>query len=110
MNQNDLVATAFNDGAIKIWKSLPDSHYISLQRQLSGHKAPTDFLSMHNSSAFLTCAEDGTVKLWDIETGDCLATLNVTIGDGKHVVPGLLKLVLSCPMVKSSRLIQMFPI
>jgi WD40 repeat protein len=40
------------------------------------------------ASVFLSVSEDGTVKLWDIETGDCLASLNVTLGDGNHMILG----------------------
>jgi WD40 repeat protein len=92
LNQNDLIVTGFNDGAIKIWKSLPQSPFIRLQRQLLGHSASVNCLFIYNSSVFLSSAEDGTVKLWNIKTGDCLRTLNVTTRNEYRTIFGLVTL------------------
>ncbi len=89
LNQNDLIATGFNDGAIKIWKYLPQSPYIRLHRQLSGHNASVDSLLLFNTSVFLSSSEDGTVKFWNVETGDCIITLNVSPGDEHRTIFGL---------------------
>jgi WD40 repeat protein len=92
LNQNDLIVTGFNDGAIKIWKSLPQSPFIRLHRQLLGHSASVNSLFIYNSSVFLSSAEDGTVKLWNIKTGDCVRTLNVTTRNEYRTIFGLVTL------------------
>jgi WD40 repeat protein len=40
----------------------------------------------------VSSSDDGTVKLWNIQIGNSLATLNVTEGDGYHTIFGLVTL------------------
>ncbi len=45
------------------------------QKKLEGHKATIlDLLLINNNKALLSWSEDGTIKLWDLKTTECLMT------------------------------------
>jgi WD40 repeat protein len=65
---------------------------------LNGHTAPVSFLSWSpNNLMILSCGNDNIVKLWEIESGNCIRTFtkhndSVTscswFPDSKHFVSG----------------------
>ena len=59
LRQNDLIATASDDGSVKIWKSLLDPPYISLYRQLLRHSSHVDSLSMNSDMVLMLASGDG---------------------------------------------------
>ena len=69
-----------------------------LERTLTGHEGPVNSLAIsHDGTWVASASNDGTVKIWDLKTGECQATLTGHTGtvetvaitpDGKSVVSG----------------------
>ena len=86
---NGLIATAADDGKIKLWKSLPNQPYIELVRTLSSSFYQYSLIDV-SENVLITGACQGTVLLWDINTGALLMTLNVTLNPERNCVNSFL--------------------
>ncbi|CDR41068.1 CYFA0S06e00980g1_1 [Cyberlindnera fabianii] len=80
--------TGGRDDTIKIWLLpvpiiRPHNHPIpssnpqgTLVKTLIGHKSWVKDLAFHpNGKILVSCSDDKSIKLWDLETGDCVRTL-----------------------------------
>ncbi|KAL0228333.1 hypothetical protein RCL1_004476 [Eukaryota sp. TZLM3-RCL] len=105
----DLFATAFNSGVVSIavdllesvvavgtlngsiWilNTLNLSHCLSSMKQLSGHSGAVTALSFSESTRKLfSSSADGSIKVWDVDAGQCISTINLTgTGGCLRVVP-----------------------
>lgn len=66
-----LLLSCGNDSKIKLWDIY---HKRELLRSYSGHsRAVKDICFNNDGTKFLSASYDKTIKLWDTETGECLA-------------------------------------
>ena len=62
---------------IKVWSLKKNMGLISLKSKLKGHKNSVFYLNEFKEMKILcSCSADKTLKLWDIETLNCVSTLN----------------------------------
>ncbi len=86
---NGLIATASLDSTVKLWQSLSNKPYVKLIRTLSGHKGTINSLKEVNASVLASGGCDGSVLLWDVNTGALLKTIQVAENDYRHCIFGL---------------------
>ncbi|MFA6281710.1 MAG: CheR family methyltransferase [Candidatus Omnitrophota bacterium] len=88
------IATSGDDGAVMIW----DGDIYKKLSRLEGHDAAVCSIAFNpaNKNELASVSKDGTLKIWNIESGDCIVTLkhpsavlSVTYKcDGKAVITG----------------------
>eukprot|EP00917_Polyrhabdina_sp_WS-2016_P027758 GHVP01059280.1.p1 GENE.GHVP01059280.1~~GHVP01059280.1.p1 ORF type:complete len:800 (+),score=147.18 GHVP01059280.1:172-2571(+) len=72
-NSEDLLATGAIDNTISIWNTSEDSPVI----RLKGHKGSiTDVVFIHNDETLLSTSKDSSLRVWNIETGECMQVLS----------------------------------
>ena len=52
---------------IKVWKC-PEGEFL---RNISGHNAIINTISINNDNVFVSGADNGTLKFWDWKSGHC---------------------------------------
>jgi platelet-activating factor acetylhydrolase IB subunit alpha len=68
----DLVATASEDGSIRLWNYDSGEH----EKTLKSHTGMVNNLSFHPNGQFLaSCSTDMTIKLWSLKTHTVIKTL-----------------------------------
>ncbi|CAM8949845.1 unnamed protein product [Rhodiola kirilowii] len=66
------LASSSKDFSAIIWQ-VNGNNQVSLKHKLSGHQKPVSYVSWSPSdSQLLTCGDEGTVRRWDVTTGECL--------------------------------------
>jgi WD40 repeat protein len=70
-DSSKLISGSF-DSNIKIW----DSNNFQLLRKITGHLKPINCLKMLNDETILSGSKDETIRIWKIDSGECLRTLN----------------------------------
>jgi WD40 repeat protein len=69
---SDLLASASEDGAIKVWKVASGE----CTQTLKGHKKRVNSIAFLPNSTFMaTASDDGTIRIWDLEKGKCVRML-----------------------------------
>jgi len=79
----DMIAYGASDGSISVWDlNEQDAQSASmdppsLKKTLRGHsKAISQLIFLEDDDQIMSCSGDGAVKVWSIETGECLVTIN----------------------------------
>ncbi|CAN6717544.1 unnamed protein product [Malus baccata var. baccata] len=65
------VVSGSDDQTVLVW----DKQTTQLLEELKGHDAPVSCARMLSGERVLTAAHDGTVKMWDVRTDTCVATV-----------------------------------
>lgn len=65
------VVSGSDDHSVLVW----DKQTTQLLEELKGHDAPVSCVRMLSGERVLTAAHDGTVKMWDVRTDTCVATV-----------------------------------
>ncbi|EXB80334.1 F-box/WD repeat-containing protein 7 [Morus notabilis] len=65
------VVSGSDDQSILVW----DKQTAQLLEELKGHDAQVSCVRMLSGERVLTAAHDGTVKMWDVRTDTCVATV-----------------------------------
>ncbi|KAF3646518.1 DENN domain and WD repeat-containing protein SCD1 [Capsicum annuum] len=65
------VVSGSDDHSILVW----DKQTTQLLEELKGHNAQVSYVRMLSGERVLTAAHDGTVKMWDVRTDTCVATV-----------------------------------
>ncbi|KAK6925237.1 cDENN domain [Dillenia turbinata] len=65
------VVSGSDDQSILVW----DKQTTQLLEELKGHEAQVSCVRMLSGERVLTAAHDGTVKMWDVRTDTCVATV-----------------------------------
>lgn len=74
------LASASRDASAILWEVIP-GHALSKRHTLRGHtKALTFCCWSPDDSMLATCSLDGLVKIWEVETGSCLRTIDLHQG------------------------------
>ncbi|KAL6881967.1 hypothetical protein ACP4OV_011439 [Aristida adscensionis] len=60
-----------DDQSVIVW----DKQTSKLFEELKGHDAPVSSVRMFSGERVLTSSHDGTVKMWDVRTDSCVATV-----------------------------------
>lgn len=73
----DALATACEDGVVRIWPTLGDAPPL----ELAGHDDAVNWVTFsRDGSRLASCSSDGTVRLWDPRTGGPIATFPTAVG------------------------------
>ncbi|XP_078432059.1 stomatal cytokinesis defective / SCD1 protein (SCD1) isoform X2 [Wolffia australiana] len=65
------IVSGSDDHSVIVW----DKHVFQPLEELKGHNAPVSCIRMLSGDRVLSASHDGTVKMWDVRTGNCLATV-----------------------------------
>nr|XP_027125149.1 DENN domain and WD repeat-containing protein SCD1 [Coffea arabica] len=65
------VVSGSDDQTVLVW----DKQTTQLLEELKGHDAQVSYVRMLSGERVLTAAHDGTVKMWDVRTDTCVATV-----------------------------------
>lgn len=65
------VVSGSDDQSVIVW----DKQTSQLLEELKGHNAPVSCIRMLSGERVLTSSHDGTVKMWDVRTDTCVATV-----------------------------------
>ncbi|PIN06522.1 RAS signaling inhibitor ST5 [Handroanthus impetiginosus] len=65
------VVSGSDDQSVLVW----DKQTTQLLEELKGHDAQVSIVRMLSGERVLTAAHDGTVKMWDVRTDTCVATV-----------------------------------
>ncbi|GER51170.1 stomatal cytokinesis-defective 1 [Striga asiatica] len=65
------VVSGSDDQSVLVW----DKQTTQLLEELKGHEAQVSIVRMLSGERVLTAAHDGTVKMWDVRTDTCVATV-----------------------------------
>ncbi|KAL3651768.1 Scytalone dehydratase [Castilleja foliolosa] len=65
------VVSGSDDQSVLVW----DKHTTQLLEELKGHEAEVSFVRALSGERVLTAALDGTLKMWDVRTDKCVATV-----------------------------------
>jgi len=93
LNRSAHVVTGGIDGVIHLWNS--DGDHL---RELSGHKSWVNAVASFSDETIVSGSSDGTVKLWNVTTGECTRSLDATKAevrsiavsrDGKRIAAGI---------------------
>jgi WD40 repeat protein/DNA-binding MarR family transcriptional regulator len=77
---SQMLALGDTDGVIRLWQTVAYSHAESglehLRLSLNGHRSWILAVAWHPRKPRLASgSDDGTIRIWDVQTGDCLQTL-----------------------------------
>jgi WD40 repeat protein len=67
----EVLATGASDGVISLWK-LANA---SLERRLQGHEQWLGRVRFYGDRTLLSVSTDGSARVWNVDTGECLAIL-----------------------------------
>jgi len=79
------LCSASDDRSVKVWRRGQDGHYAERQT-LEGHRArvwdcvPTNSSDEAGAEAVVSCGEDGTCRVWDMESGHQLVSMEGHLG------------------------------
>ena len=74
------LASASKDASSILWEVIP-GRALSKRHTLRGHTKPLTFCCWSpDDSMIATCSFDGLVKIWEVETGTCLRTIDIHQG------------------------------
>lgn len=65
------IVSGGDDQSVIVW----DKQAFKLLEELKGHDAPVSSVRMLSGERVLTASHDGTVKMWDVRTDTCVATV-----------------------------------
>uniref|UniRef100_A0A0E0FNF4 UDENN domain-containing protein n=1 Tax=Oryza nivara TaxID=4536 RepID=A0A0E0FNF4_ORYNI len=65
------IVSGADDQSVIVW----DKQTFKLLEELKGHDAPVSSVRMLSGERVLTASHDGTVKMWDVRTDTCVATV-----------------------------------
>ncbi|KAL5227562.1 hypothetical protein ABZP36_015827 [Zizania latifolia] len=65
------IVSGADDQSVIVW----DKQTFKLLEELKGHDAPVSSARMLSGERVLTASHDGTVKMWDVRTDTCVATV-----------------------------------
>ncbi|CAA6666159.1 unnamed protein product [Spirodela intermedia] len=65
------IVSGSDDHSVIVW----DKHVFQPLEELKGHDAPVSCVRMLSGERVLTASHDGTVKMWDVRTDTCVATV-----------------------------------
>ncbi|KAL8141853.1 hypothetical protein V2J09_014885 [Rumex salicifolius] len=65
------IVSGSDDQSILVW----DKQTLQLLEELKGHTAPISQVRLLSGKRVLTSSHDGTVKMWDVRTDTCVATV-----------------------------------
>ncbi|CAI9113596.1 OLC1v1014226C1 [Oldenlandia corymbosa var. corymbosa] len=65
------VVSGSDDQTVLVW----DKQTTQLLEELKGHDAQVNYVRMLSGERVLTAAHDGTIKMWDVRTDTCVATV-----------------------------------
>ncbi|OAY75391.1 DENN domain and WD repeat-containing protein SCD1 [Ananas comosus] len=65
------IVSGSDDHSVIVW----DKQTFRLLEELKGHDAPVSCVRMLSGERVLTASHDGTVKMWDVRTDTCVATV-----------------------------------
>ncbi|GJN18579.1 hypothetical protein PR202_gb05751 [Eleusine coracana subsp. coracana] len=65
------IVSGADDQSVIVW----DKQTSKLLEELKGHDAPVSSVRMLSGERVLTSSHDGTVKMWDVRTDTCVATV-----------------------------------
>ncbi|KAF8670993.1 hypothetical protein HU200_050269 [Digitaria exilis] len=65
------IVSGADDQSVIVW----DKQNFKLLLELKGHEAPVSSVRMLSGERVLTASHDGTVKMWDVRTDTCVATV-----------------------------------
>ncbi|KZV16626.1 WD repeat-containing protein 26-like [Dorcoceras hygrometricum] len=72
------LASSCSECLVIIWEVNVDGQ-VSLKHRLSGHEKPVSYISWsHDDNQLLTCGEEETVKRWDVASGECQHTYEIS--------------------------------
>jgi WD40 repeat protein len=60
-----LIATASDDGTLRVWNTKADNEFVTLQ----GHESPVQCVAFSNDGSTLVSGGANTARLWDVSTG-----------------------------------------
>lgn len=73
----NLIVTGHKDGMVRLWDG-QDGKTGSVAA-IKAHKGPVSCLvPLGSGTSFVTCAYDGTLKLWDTEKRDCIRSCSIS--------------------------------
>ncbi|KAL6077636.1 Transducin (beta)-like 3 [Balamuthia mandrillaris] len=74
--------TACHDHIVRVWDPKSYSLLHNLGGSEVGHAAPVNRVALHpeREAVIASCADNGTLLLWNMETGDCLCELHSQAG------------------------------
>jgi WD domain, G-beta repeat len=76
-SDNSIVLAGRDDGVIFSWQLAGADAPPLLRRQYIGHTSAVRSIDIaHDDRRFVSCSHDMTVRLWDVQSGRCLATMS----------------------------------
>ena len=74
------LASASKDTTAILWEVIPGQNLVK-RHTLQGHSKPLTFCCWRPDSTMLaTCSFDSLVKVWDVESGDCICSIDLHQG------------------------------
>jgi WD40 repeat protein len=69
------VASVSDDRSVRFWPEALTDSYINQQSVMYGHTARVWKVLNYGEGKLVTCSEDTTVRVWDIETSECIRVM-----------------------------------
>lgn len=95
-NDGKRVISGSTDKTIKVWKVAPDIYSGECERTLEGHAGRVNAVCIFPDEKYIVSGSscDKTIKIWNINTGECKKTMNCYVqsialsSDGKRIYAG----------------------
>lgn len=71
---NNLIISGSNDNTIRVWNGRTGA----CVKEFVGHKAPVTAIQLLEDGYLMSSSQDCTVKLWDMDRGDCFDTFRLS--------------------------------